>query len=281
MTECGYKTIWKLVNTTTNVKVTQETTRCVLKVIYLEGVALMSAHRLQRRVYTNKGPNFKIHIDGFDKLKPFGIAIHGAVDGFSRCIILLEACYSNYDPRIIAGFFDNFMKRIGRIPRLVRGDAGKENVWVRALQIAFRFIDRDNMSGMNSYMTGRSTGNQRIERFGVNLRVSFIVFWRNYFKDMQDSGLLRIDDPVHLHCLRFCFIPIIQRDLNYFTHLWNSQRIRQQRHVEARNGIPMVISTSLRRMEPDNSHFGFLANWKPMIVFREILCKEAAVWVLR
>ncbi|KAH3747060.1 hypothetical protein DPMN_181482 [Dreissena polymorpha] len=27
MAECGYKTIWKLVNTTTNVKVTQETTR--------------------------------------------------------------------------------------------------------------------------------------------------------------------------------------------------------------------------------------------------------------
>ena len=28
MAECGYKTIWKLVNTITNVKVTQETTRC-------------------------------------------------------------------------------------------------------------------------------------------------------------------------------------------------------------------------------------------------------------
>ncbi|KAH3833149.1 hypothetical protein DPMN_014917 [Dreissena polymorpha] len=58
---------------------------------------------------------------------------------------------------------------------------------------------------------------------------------------MVDSGLLRIDDPVHLECLRFCFIPLIQRDLNSFTHLWNSHRIWQQRHVEAPNGIPMVI----------------------------------------
>ncbi|KAH3777286.1 hypothetical protein DPMN_178726 [Dreissena polymorpha] len=54
MAVSGYKTIWKLVNTTTNVKVTQETTRCVLKVIDPEGVALRSAHRLRRRVYTNK-----------------------------------------------------------------------------------------------------------------------------------------------------------------------------------------------------------------------------------
>ncbi|KAH3842652.1 hypothetical protein DPMN_116154 [Dreissena polymorpha] len=196
MAVCGYKTIWKLVNATTNVKATQETTRCVLKVIDLEGVALRSAHRLRNRVFTNKGPNFTIH-----KLKPVGNAIHVAVDGFSKCILWLEACYSNNDPRIIAGFFVNFVKRIGRLPRLVRGDAGTENVWVRAMQIAFRFNDRDNMSGMNSYMTGRSTGNQRIERFWVNLRVSFTVFWRNYFRDMVDSGLLRNDDPVHLECL--------------------------------------------------------------------------------
>ncbi|KAH3705679.1 hypothetical protein DPMN_010625 [Dreissena polymorpha] len=108
------------------------------------------------------------------------------------------------------------------------------------MQIAFGFNDRDNMSGMNSYITGRSTGNQRIERLWVNLRMRFTVFWRNYFKDMIDSGLLRIDGPVHLECLGFCFIPLIQRDLNSFNHLWNSHRIRQQRNVEAPNGIPIV-----------------------------------------
>ncbi|KAH3894264.1 hypothetical protein DPMN_018421 [Dreissena polymorpha] len=58
---------------------------------------------------------------------------------------------------------------------------------------------------------------------------------------MVDSSLLRIDDPVHLECLRLCFIPLMQRDLKYFIHLWNSHRIRQQRHVEAPNGIPMVM----------------------------------------
>ena len=28
-------------------------------------------------------PNFLWHCDGYDKLKPFGIAIHGCIDGYS------------------------------------------------------------------------------------------------------------------------------------------------------------------------------------------------------
>ena len=28
-----------------------------------------------------QGPNFSWHCDGYDKLKPFGIAIHGCIDG--------------------------------------------------------------------------------------------------------------------------------------------------------------------------------------------------------
>lgn len=239
--DCGYKTIWRMVNTTTNVKVTQETTRLVLKAIDPAGVTLRSAHRLRRRTYINKGPNFAIHIDGYDKLKPFGIPIHGAIDGFSRYILWLEACHTNNDPRIIAGFFVNFLKRIGRVPRLVRGDAGTENVTVRDLQTALRYDDGDSMSGMNSFITGRSTANQRIERFWVNLRHGFAVSWRNYFKDMVERGLLRTDDPVHLECLRYCFLPLIQRDLDSFKRTWNLHRIRQQRHTEVPSGIPTVM----------------------------------------
>ena len=43
-------------------------------------------HRLKRRSYVNRGPNDSWHMDGYDKLKPFGFAIHGAIDGFSRNI---------------------------------------------------------------------------------------------------------------------------------------------------------------------------------------------------
>ena len=37
--------------------------------------------KLKRRVYQSQGPNYCWHIDGYDKLKPFGFAIHGCIDG--------------------------------------------------------------------------------------------------------------------------------------------------------------------------------------------------------
>lgn len=46
------------------------------------GVMSRRHHRLQKRIYFNKGPNFLIHIDGYDKLKPYGFAIHGAICGY-------------------------------------------------------------------------------------------------------------------------------------------------------------------------------------------------------
>lgn len=46
-----------------------------------EGVSARLRHRLTRRVYVNKGPNYLIHIDGYDKLKRYGFPIHGAIDG--------------------------------------------------------------------------------------------------------------------------------------------------------------------------------------------------------
>ena len=39
--------------------------------------------RLQKREYVNRGHTCLVHVDDNDKLKPFGICIHGAIDGFS------------------------------------------------------------------------------------------------------------------------------------------------------------------------------------------------------
>ena len=53
---------------------------------------------------------------GYDKLKPYGFPIHGAVDGFSRRILWLEVTRSNNDPKVVAAEnsenyiqFDNFI----------------------------------------------------------------------------------------------------------------------------------------------------------------------------
>jgi hypothetical protein len=42
-------------------------------------------------------------VRSYDKLKPYGICIHGAVDGFSRKVLWLEAGTTNNNPEVVAG----------------------------------------------------------------------------------------------------------------------------------------------------------------------------------
>lgn len=48
-----------------------------------------------------QGPDFVWHLDGYDKLKPYGFAIHGCIDGYVTCIdYITETCISH------AGFLE-------------------------------------------------------------------------------------------------------------------------------------------------------------------------------
>ena len=51
--------------------------------------------KLKRRVNTNPGLNYCWHIDGYDKIKPDGFAIHGCIDGYSRKVIWLRLNRTN------------------------------------------------------------------------------------------------------------------------------------------------------------------------------------------
>ena len=68
------------------------------------------------------------HLDGYNKLKPFGFPIHGAIDGYSRRILWLRVKCTNNDPQVIAGFYIQCIKQIGwgggggSVPRVLRGD---------------------------------------------------------------------------------------------------------------------------------------------------------------
>ncbi|KAK3579435.1 hypothetical protein CHS0354_028234 [Potamilus streckersoni] len=52
-----------------------------LRVLDPEGVDTRTRHCLTKRVYFNKGPNYLVHVDGYDKLKRYGFGIHGALCG--------------------------------------------------------------------------------------------------------------------------------------------------------------------------------------------------------
>ena len=54
---------------------------------------------------------------GYDKLKTYGFAIHGAICGYSRRILWLEVLRSNTDPKIIAGIYIDTVKDFGGCPQ--------------------------------------------------------------------------------------------------------------------------------------------------------------------
>ena len=107
-----------------------------------EGMNARLRKRLKRRSCSSPGPNFVWHIDGYDKLKPYGIAISGCIDGFSRNILWLEAGTSNNDPKVIANYFIKTVKNKGGCPKRVRTDLGTENVHIVSSTRRRRFIGR-------------------------------------------------------------------------------------------------------------------------------------------
>ena len=174
-----------------------------MKYLDPEGVENRSRRRLRRRRYYASGPNFIWHIDGYDKLKPFGICIHGAIDGFSRRVLWLEAGPSNNDPKIIAKYFIDCIREVGGVPKLIRSDCGTENIYVAGIQRFLRMDCDDVMNGGQSFLYGKSVSNQRIEAWWSFLKRSYSSWWINVFKDMRETGIYNDTDPLQvlLHAL--------------------------------------------------------------------------------
>ena len=104
--EVGYRSMWQRYVTDHGLAVCKDTVRYALRILDPDGVDRRLRRRLQRRQYKGRGPNFIWHIDGYDKLKPFGFSIHGCIDGYSRRIMWLEVGTSmvaqRYQPVLLA-----------------------------------------------------------------------------------------------------------------------------------------------------------------------------------
>ena len=188
----------------------RETVRIMLQVVDPDGVSRGSRHRLQRRKYTTKGPNYVWHIDGNDKLKPFGFEIHGAIDGYSRRILWLCISSSNKSPYIIASYFTDYVRVLGGVPRKIRGDRGTENVNVAGIQRFLRRNHSDGLAGFLSFVYGKSVSNQRTEAWWSFFFKSSLSWWMNLFKDFRDRQMYDDSNPIQVECLRFCFYELFR-----------------------------------------------------------------------
>ena len=211
----------------------------VMKILREEdpaGTPLRKSRYIIRRVYTCDGPSNTCHADGNYKLKPYGFAIHGCVDGFSRKLLWLEVTRSINNPVVPANYFLGTVSKENLLPVVLSTDCGNEN----CLMAGIRCKLANNAEG-HTYVS--SISNQRIENFWSHFKRTYLswatIFFKDLvrsFKDLVASSLI-LGIIVQRECLRFVFSPLIQCELDRLIKEWNAHKITKCNHSLV-SGIP-------------------------------------------
>ena len=101
----GYRHRTEIISLKYGVNISKEHVKKALVDVDTEGVSMRKKKTIKRRTYETNRPVDVFHIDGNDKLKRFGFAIHGCIDGFSRKLIWLFVSTTNNDPFVVANFY--------------------------------------------------------------------------------------------------------------------------------------------------------------------------------
>ena len=219
----GYRRVWAHLRSRGIISRREDIRKIILNLDPL-GVDLRRRRRLRRRRYSNPGPNYVWHLDGHDKLKPFGFSIHGCIDGYSRRLIWLEVAATNKMPDLIAKYYLDAVKQLKGIPKTLKADDGTENSMIQPIHVCLR----EPTSGINavrSFSIISSPLNQRIESYWSKLRQDRPGWWKSFFQDMVDLELFNASDPVLLDCIRFCFMHLIRNELYSVANEWNQHLI--------------------------------------------------------
>ncbi|XP_033758499.1 uncharacterized protein LOC117340828 isoform X2 [Pecten maximus] len=183
----------------------------------------------------------QVNIPRYDKLKPYGFPIHGCIDGFSRKILWLKVGPTNNDPEVVAFNFAQCVDELKGCPMVLQADPGTENGIMGSLQCLFRHTSNDSFSGIHSYRVVRSIFNQRIEAWWSVMRRQQCEWWISFFKDLVEFGGLHKGTINEMHCIRYCFMPLLQMDLDHLIDRWNNHYISHSRQAACPGGRPAVL----------------------------------------
>jgi len=176
---------------------------------------------IARVPYDAHGPGYLWHTDTYHKLGLVaGIVISGTIDGFTREVVALDAYTSNTASNVLNSIVTAFTRK--GIPRLLRADAGSENIAIGK----FMYLVR----GEDSFLIGKSVNNQRIERFWRDLRNSVMETYIQFFKSL---GPVRVQPEV-IWVIQYLFLPRIQLQMESFRKAWNHHPIRTEHMLSPR-----------------------------------------------
>ena len=157
--------MWHLQRKSYSIQMPQDRVMQILQEEEPERTVQRSAHKLVRQHYC----------DNCDKMKPCGLSIYGALDGFSRKVIWLEVCRTNSNPMVVATVYIRAVQSLGLVPEMLRTDHGNEVDVMTAAHCTFR-----QNADANMYVT--SVANQRIENLWSHFRRTSTSWLVKFFK---------------------------------------------------------------------------------------------------
>ena len=105
------------------IRVQQRQIRTILRNLDPESSCFRWAIVVSRRSYNVRSSNSLWHLDDHHSLVSWKFVIHGAIDGFSRLIILLH-CSTNNRSEIVLDLFDNTIIQYGTSYRIITDYGG-------------------------------------------------------------------------------------------------------------------------------------------------------------
>uniref|UniRef100_A0A1A8MDN9 Integrase core domain-containing protein n=2 Tax=Nothobranchius pienaari TaxID=704102 RepID=A0A1A8MDN9_9TELE len=264
----GYRAMWQILKQKYSFTVRRKDVMLLMREVDPSGIENRLRRRFARRTYHSLGPNEVWHVDGYDKLKPFGIGISGCIDGFSRKIMWLTCGKSNKDPNVIAQNYINCVAEFGVFPSRLRTDCGTENGLMAALQCCLRSEQTDEFAGARSHMYGTSMSNQRIESWWSYFRKQRIQFWLELFGDLRERHLFNGSSD-HTRLLQYCFLDVLQEELNEHKQYWNTHVIRPVRQSKCPSGRPEAMYYLPHRFNANNC--GFAASTHTLNQLRSLI----------
>ena len=74
-------------------------------------------------------------------------------------------------------------------------------------------MHRDENTKEKSFVKGKSTANERIEKYWKHLWNHTSEWYITLFKTMQDRAELDMSNIIHIECLLYCFESLLNHDL--------------------------------------------------------------------
>ncbi len=117
--------------------------------------------------------------------------------------MFINCSFNNYAETVLH-LFPNAIKNHDNLwPFRIRVHRGVENVLVCELMVAIRG------QGRGSFIAGPSTRNLCIERFWCDVFRCLCHYFYYVFYAMEQSGILDLDNSLHMYVLHFIYIPRI------------------------------------------------------------------------